>query len=90
VTRHAALYCRISEDPRGRREGIDAQERWGRDYAASAWPGVPVRVFTDNDISAAGSAVRLGYDQLRAAIERGEVAHLWAVEQSRLERREVE
>ena len=30
------------------------------------------------------------YDALRAAIERGEVAHLWAIEQSRLERREVE
>jgi DNA invertase Pin-like site-specific DNA recombinase len=90
VTRYAALYCRISEDPRGRREGVDAQERWGRDYAASAWPDAPVRVFTDNDISAASGAQRPGYDELRSAIERGEIGHLWAVEQSRLERREVE
>jgi DNA invertase Pin-like site-specific DNA recombinase len=90
VTRYAALYCRISVDQRGRREGVGAQERWGRDYAASAWPGAPVRVFTDNDISAASGAQRPGYDELRATIERGDVAHLWAVEQSRLERREVE
>jgi DNA invertase Pin-like site-specific DNA recombinase len=47
-------------------------------------------VFTDNDISAANGDQRPGYDMLRAAIERAEVAHLWAVEQSRLERREVE
>ena len=46
MTRYAAVYCRISEDKLGRREGVDAQERWGRDYAANAWAGVPVRVFT--------------------------------------------
>jgi site-specific DNA recombinase len=90
VTRYAAIYCRISVDQRGRREGVKAQERWGRDYAASAWPGVPVRVFTDNDISAANGDHRRGYEQLLQALDRGEVAHLWAVEQSRLERREVE
>jgi DNA invertase Pin-like site-specific DNA recombinase len=90
VTRYAAIYCRISEDKLGRREGVDAQEQWGRDYAASAWPGVPVRVFADNDISAANGDHRAGYEQLLQALDRGEVAHLWAVEQSRLERREVE
>ena len=85
-----ALYCRISEDKQGRREGVAAQERWGRDYAGSAWPGMPIRVFADNDISAANGDKRPGYDRLREAISQGEVAHVWAVEQSRLERREVE
>jgi DNA invertase Pin-like site-specific DNA recombinase len=51
---------------------------------------MPVRVFVDNDISAANGDHRPGYDALQEAIRRGEVAHLWAVEQSRLERREVE
>ena len=86
---HTALYCRISKDRSGRHEGVDAQERWGRDYAASAWPGVPVVVYADNDISASNGDHRPGYAALLAALDAGDVAHLWCVEQSRLERREV-
>lgn len=84
-----ALYCRISVDRAGRREGVEAQEGWGRDYAAKVWPGLEVRVFTDNDLSAASGGIRPGYEALRAALAVGNVAHLWAVEQSRLERTEV-
>jgi site-specific DNA recombinase len=52
--------------------------------------GLPVRVFADNHLSAADDdVVRPGYVELRAAVARGEVAQLWAVEQSRLERREA-
>ncbi|MGH3467342.1 MAG: recombinase family protein [Thermocrispum sp.] len=88
MTRYVALYCRISVDRAGRKEGVKAQERWGRTYAAQTWP---VRVFADNDLSAAADGVvRPEYDRLRAAIERGEVAHVWAVEQYRLERREIQ
>jgi site-specific DNA recombinase len=87
---YTALYCRISKDTRGRVEGVTAQEKWGRDYAASAWSGIPVRVFADNDLSAANGDHRPEYEALRAAIRNAEVAHLWTVEQSRLERREVE
>jgi DNA invertase Pin-like site-specific DNA recombinase len=87
---YVALYCRISKDTRGRVEGVKAQEKWGRDYGASAWPGIPVRVFADNDLSAANGDHRPEYEALRAVIRNGEVAHLWTVEQSRLERREVE
>lgn len=90
MIRYAALYCRISKDRAGRMEGVDAQERWGRDYAAGAWPDLPVLVFADNDISAANGDHRPGFEALRAAIGRGEVVHLWTVEQSRLERREVQ
>lgn len=85
-----ALYCRISRDKTGRVEGVKAQEAWGRDYAVGAWPGLPVELFADNDISAANGDHRPRYEALREAIARGEVAHLWAVEQTRLERREVE
>ncbi|MPY84663.1 MAG: hypothetical protein GEV00_15370 [Actinophytocola sp.] len=91
MTRYIALYCRISVDRAGRKEGVTAQERWGRAYAAQTWPGVPVRVFADNDLSAAADdVVRPEYERLREAIERGEVAHVWAVEQYRLERREIQ
>jgi site-specific DNA recombinase len=87
VTNTVGIYCRISIDKRGRREGVDAQEKWGREYAAEHWPACPVRVFVDNNLSAARDDVRPGYDQLRAAVRAGEITHLWCVEQSRLERR---
>lgn len=87
--RYVAVYCRISKDKTGRVEGVRAQERWGREYAAGAWPDLSVRVFADNDLSAAGGDRRPGFEDLRVAIAAGEVAHLWTVEQSRLERTEV-
>jgi DNA invertase Pin-like site-specific DNA recombinase len=49
-----------------------------------------VKVFADSDLSAANGDHRPGYEALRSAIRSGEVTHLWVVEQSRLERREVE
>lgn len=90
MIKYVALSCRISKDKRGRVEGVRNQEKWGRAYAEDVWPGVPVVVFADNDLSAADDTHRPGYEALRQAIARGEVAHLWAVEQSRLERREAE
>jgi len=87
--RHVALYCRISVDRHGRREGVDAQERWGRAYAEKTWPGVPVVVYSDNDISATGDAHRPEFERFRADVAAGRVAHVWAVEQSRLTRGEV-
>lgn len=91
MTRCVGLYCRISIDRAGRKEGVQAQERWGRAYAAQTWPGVPVRVFRDNDLSAAADdVVRPEYEKLREAINRGEIAHVWAVEQYRVERREIQ
>ncbi|MEZ5408289.1 MAG: recombinase family protein [Acidimicrobiales bacterium] len=87
--RHVAVYSRISVDRSGRAEGVDLQQRKGLDYASSAWPGLPVEVYCDNDISAASGAHRPGYDALRAAVRAGQVAHLWVIEQTRLERREA-
>lgn len=91
MNRYVALYCRISIDRQGRQEGVTRQERWGRDYARQTWPGMPIRVFSDNDLCAADDdVVRPAYDDLREAIRRGDVAHVWAVEQYRIERREIE
>lgn len=87
---YVALICRISEDKSGRVEGVGNQKRWGASYAERTWPGVPVVVFADNDLSAADDTERPGFEQFRRALARGEVAHVWAVEQSRLERREAE
>src|SRR6266566_1156926 len=85
------IYCRISEDKQGRAEGVQAQEKWGREYAAEHWPGVPVKVFADNDLSAAkDDVVRPAFEEMREGIRRGECAHLLAVEQTRLTRREPE
>jgi DNA invertase Pin-like site-specific DNA recombinase len=87
ATKHVFIYARISEDKAGRAEGVQAQEKWGRAYAAQHWPDLPVQVFADNDISAAKEdAVRPGFNQLREGILAGQCAHLWTVEQSRLTR----
>ncbi len=65
---HVALYCRISRDRNGRAEGAEAQEKWGRDYAAGAWPDAPVVVYADNDISASNGDHRPGYEELRREV----------------------
>jgi len=73
---HVALCCRIRQDKTGRAEGVEAQEKWGREYAMQTWAGVPVVLYGDNDISAANRDPRLGYNRLRQAIRDGQVAHL--------------
>jgi site-specific DNA recombinase len=84
---HVGLYCRISEDKNAHREGVDEQERWGRAYAASAWPDLPVVVYCDNDITAArDDVVRPRFEYLRQAIRDGEAVQLLATWQSRLDR----
>lgn len=69
---------------------MDVQEDLGRKYAASVWPGVPVEVFRDKGISAAKDDFRPEFERLREWLAAGRVAHVWTVEQTRLERREVE
>ena len=90
MDRYVAVYCRLSPRPDGSYEGVELQEKWGRKYAADHWPDIPVEVFRDKGISAANGDEREGYDRLREWITAGRIAHLWCVEQSRLERREVE
>lgn len=84
--RHLALYCRLSKAVGGQVESVERQERWGRAYASTNLPHLPVVVYRDNDVSAfADDAVRPDYDRLRAAVRGGEVAAIWVVEQTRLE-----
>lgn len=87
--RHVAIYCRISPRPDGQSEGVDVQERRGRKYAGRAWPGVPVVVYADRSLSAADDTWRPEFEKFRTAVRDGQVAHVWAVEQSRLQRREA-
>lgn len=86
-----ALYARLSPRPDGNYEGVDVQEKWGRAYAAEHWPGKRIVVYADAGLSASKENVtRPSYERLKADIAAGRVAHLWAVEQTRLTRREVE
>jgi len=87
--RYVALYCRLSPRPDGSYEGVDVQEQWGRAYAAKTWPGKPIEVFADRGISAANGDRRPEYERLREWIRDGRIEHVWAVEQQRLERREI-
>jgi site-specific DNA recombinase len=88
--RVVALYCRISKAKNGRTDSVEDQEAWGRGYAAKVWPDLPVRVYVDNDITAANEDVtRKAFERLRADIAAGDVVHVWAVEQTRLERVEA-
>ncbi len=90
MTQFVALVCRISKDRSGKVEGVAAQQRWGRKYAGGRWPGVPIKVYADNNLSAADDTVRPAFEEFRRDLADGLIAHVWAVEQSRLERREVE
>jgi site-specific DNA recombinase len=87
---HVAIYGRLSPRTDDEYGGVDAQIRRGRDYAAKTWPGVPVKVYRDDGISAAewGKA-RSGYEELVGDVDAGQVAQIWTVEQSRLQRDEA-
>lgn len=90
TTTTVALYVRITKDRAGRAESVADQERRGRAYASRTWPGCPVVVFADNAITAGDSDTeRPGYAQLRDAIRAGRLGHVWAAEQTRLERTEI-
>ncbi|SEC95095.1 Recombinase zinc beta ribbon domain-containing protein [Amycolatopsis tolypomycina] len=86
---YVALYCRLSPRPDGSYEGVEAQERWGREYAAKTWPGRPIEVFADAGVSAAGDDLRPEFERFRKWLTDGKIAHVWAVEQYRIERNEV-
>jgi site-specific DNA recombinase len=91
MSRVVALYLRLSPRPDGSYEGLDVQERAGREYAARVWPGVPVELFRDEGISAArDDTVRPGFERFRQWVREGRIAHVWSIEQSRLERKEAD
>jgi len=84
VTERAAIYARISEDPRATELGVARQRK---DCAAlvelRGWQLVDT--FLDNDIAALrGNAIRPGYAAMMAAVERGQVTRVVAYGLSRL------
>lgn len=86
MTGVVALYCRLSPRPDGTYEGVADQEAWGRDYAATTWPGLAIEVFADTGISATKGDIRPELERLRDWLADGRVGHVWTVEQSRLSR----
>ena len=85
----AAAYVRISNDPEGKRAGVDRQHD---DVVATiegrGWEHLAT--FEDNDVSASNGAVRAGYRDLMAAVVAGEVDRVVVWHSSRLWRRRTE
>ncbi|MFC9788896.1 recombinase family protein [Rhodococcus sp. NPDC127528] len=86
----AAIYTRISEDPRGLEKGVTRQQEDCEALAgARGWE--VVAHYSDNDISALKGRVRPGYEQLMAAAKRGDfdqvvsygLSRLWRSRQER-------
>jgi len=83
--RYVAIYVRISDDHRGKKEGVHDQEELGRAYAALHFPGVPVLVFSDPSLTAADEDVfRPGWEALQDALALGRICVVISCEQSRL------
>jgi DNA invertase Pin-like site-specific DNA recombinase len=81
----AACYCRISSDPKDRREGVDRQRE---DTAALCelkdWQ--IAGVYVDNDRSASNGKKRPEWDRLLADIEAGKIDAVAAWDQDRVNR----
>jgi len=91
VVQVIAVYVRISKDKAGRAENVATQTKLAKRYAASHWPGMPVEVYCDNDLSAADPNVfRPEYDRMLTDIRLGKVAHVVAADQDRLTRQPSE
>ncbi|MGH9247276.1 MAG: recombinase family protein [Acidimicrobiales bacterium] len=89
--RWVAVYVRISKDKQGRAENVETQEKHGRRYAKSDWPGVPVAVYCDNDLTAADpDTFRPDYDRMLTDIRLGRVVHVVSADQDRLTRQPSE
>ncbi|PBC96577.1 DNA invertase Pin-like site-specific DNA recombinase [Streptomyces sp. Ag82_O1-15] len=90
-TRRAAIYCRISQDRGGAGLGVARQEEDCRALCARmGWDAVAV--YTDNDVSAYSGAVRPAWQELLAAVSRGEVDAIavWHVDRLTRSPRELE
>jgi DNA invertase Pin-like site-specific DNA recombinase len=85
AARRVAIYCRISQDREGAGLGVERQERDCRALAERLGWEV-VEVFSDNDVSAYSGKRRQRYEDLLAAIKRGEVDGLLAWHTDRLHR----
>jgi site-specific DNA recombinase len=85
----AAVYCRISRDPRGDLLGVQRQEPPCRELCARlGWEVVDV--YTDDDLSAYNGKHRPAYEQMLEDLRAGRVNAIVAWAADRLTRRPVE
>lgn len=85
----AAIYARISHDPRGEALGVQRQETLCRELAESKnWP--VAETFVDNDISAFNGKPRPAFQRMLEAIRAGAVDAVICVDLDRLVRRPSE
>lgn len=90
MTKRAAIYCRISEDPRDTERGVTRQ-REDCEALVKARGWTLSNVFSDNDISAfKGARRKQGYEPLMDSAKRGEVDVIVAYGLSRLWRSRTE
>jgi DNA invertase Pin-like site-specific DNA recombinase len=81
------VYARASRDKDDKRISVDRQIERCTKLAGERWPGAPVRVYVDNEVSGADpDAVRPDYNRIIADIRRGELDEIVTHEQSRLTR----
>ncbi|MBH0777288.1 recombinase family protein [Nocardia bovistercoris] len=85
----AAIYCRISEDPRSTEKGV-ARQRDDAERLAAIRGWEVVRVFIDNDVSALGAKHRRDYEAMLGAAVNGEFDYIVAYGLSRLWRNRKE
>ncbi|HTX93999.1 MAG TPA: recombinase family protein [Mycobacterium sp.] len=68
----AACYCRISSDPKDKREGVDRQRADTADICTiNGW--TPVGFYIDNDRSASNGGPRPEWDKVLGQIKAGEI-----------------
>jgi len=87
---HTAIYVRVSLDPTGEGTGVARQETLCRTKINSLGWSDPVKVYSDNSISASGKAVRPAYNRMVADIEAGKVCGVVAYHLDRLTRTPLE
>ncbi|MFF4958538.1 recombinase family protein [Streptomyces sp. NPDC001222] len=85
IRHHAVIYCRISDDREGRREGVDRQEKACRQRAARLGWDV-VEVLIDNDISAYSGKRRPQYERMLDMLRGGHADAVLALTSRRLQR----
>ncbi len=91
TTTTVAVYCRISKDPTRLEVGVNRQRQDCLALAGDLWPEAQVRLFIDNDVSAADpAAVRPRWQAMLDALRSGEVDEIVAYDQSRLTRQPIE
>jgi site-specific DNA recombinase len=91
VEKWVAGYSRRSNDPEDKRVSVENGIEVARELAEQHFPGIPLRVFSDNDLTAADPDVfRPGYHDMLNAIRAGGCVGICTRKQNRLVRQGLE